>query len=270
MATKSEFSIKSAGEGVVLYYCAEDNDIRGGRKYGPSMTDLYIVECCTAGCGTVTLNSNTFEFKKGDVFVIKPGQKMSFTSDDIDPRKGVWCAIDGKAVASTMNELNISDSAPFLPSECFDGAVSVIRRMIANRDSTDMGADYRNISEIYSLLGLMLSSKPKRDKNIWVEKALFYMECNYSSGINASDVALALGLNRSYFSTLFKSVMGVGVHEYLAELRVRKGVVLMRENRFSAIEASELVGLDPQTFSSLFKRITGETLKEFKAGKKDK
>ncbi len=264
MARKNEFNIKTSGEGVCLYYCVEEENIEAGHIYGPSMTDLYIIECCTYGGGTVVLNGFEHQFKEGDIFIIKPGTGMLFRSDSITSRKGLWCAIDGTAVASAVTAAGISAESPFLPHGIYPYAAEIIRDIIRYEGDSDMGSDYRSIGAIYSLLGKILVSVPKRPENIWVERAISYMEQNYSKRINVKDVSNAVGLNRSYFSTLFKSVTGVGAHDYLSEMRVRKGSVLIRDGGCSVAEAAELVGLDTQTFSGLFHKITGKSPRELK------
>ncbi len=264
MAQKNEFNIKTSGEGVCLYYCVEEDNIEAGHTYGPSMTDLYIIECCTHGGGTVTINGREHRFFEGDVFIIKPGTSISFSSDSVTSRKGLWCAIDGTAVASAVAAADISEEAPFLPHDVYPYAADIIRDIIRYEGDSDMGSGYRSIGAIYSLLGKILMGVPKRPENIWVERAISYMEQNYSKRINVKDVASAVGFNRSYFSTLFKGVTGVSVHDYLSEMRIRKGSVLIRDGGCSVAEAAELVGLDVQTFSGLFRKITGKSPKELK------
>lgn len=247
-----------------LYMAACDRDLPPGTRYGPVVRDLYIVECCTKGSGSVIINDREIFFGAGDCYIIPPGQKVIHTADPIMSREGVYCAIDGRVVTKTVLDVGITPESPFVASECFSDMVEVVTRMIDLSSDTDMGADLRRIACIYDLLGIISRPKAAKNKNVWVEKALGYMETNYHRSITVENIADSIGLERSYFSTLFKSRMGISPHAYLSELRVRKAVVLLGDGTYSVADAAEAVGLDPRNFARLFKQITGRKPCDFK------
>ena len=51
--------------------------------------------------------------------------------------------------------------------------------------------------------------KPRTDENEYVAKAKEFIHMQYHLDINVTMIAEAVYLNRSYFSTMFKSVTGV-------------------------------------------------------------
>ena len=53
------------------------------------------------------------------------------------------------------------------------------------------------------------------------------MEENYTKGITASDVAKYIGINRSYFYSLFKTYTGHSPTEHLMTLRINKACELL-------------------------------------------
>ena len=89
------------------------------------------------------------------------------------------------------------------------------------------------------------------------------METNYHENITVEDIAYEIGLDRSYFSTLFKTQTGKTPHAYLTSLRIKKACTLMMQVDLSVSEAAQSVGLDPRNFARLFKKETGKTPKEY-------
>lgn len=247
-----------------LYMAAYDRDLPPGTRYGPVVRDLYIVECCTNGRGSVIINDREITFSAGDCYIIPPGQKVIHTADPVTSREGVYCAIDGRIVSKIVSDVGITPENPFVSGECFEAMVEVVTRMIGLSNDTDMGADLRRIACIYELLGIISRPRSAKNKNVWVEKALGYMETNYHKSITVEDISDNVGLERSYFSTLFKSRMGISPHAYLSELRVQKAVLLLGDGTYSVADAAEAVGLDPRNFSRLFKQITGHRPNDFK------
>ena len=139
-----------------------------------------------------------------------------------------------------------------------------VRQIVDMRDENDAGADLRRTSLIYSVLGaLMRHTSVSSDKNIWVKKAIGVMETNYHENVTVEDIAYEIGLDRSYFSTLFKEQTGKTPHAYLTALRIKKACTLMKQQGISVSEAAQSVGLDPRNFARLFKKETGMTPKEY-------
>lgn len=261
---KRENFINDVREGPILYMCAVDENISPGARYGPVVRDIYIVECCTEGFGSVIINDREFFFGAGDAYIVAPGQKVVHTADETSPRRGVWCAIDGLIVSKTVADVGITPESPFIDADLFDEVTNVINQMIEIKNDTDLGADLRRTGLIYALLGALTRKKPAGDKNIWIDKAIGFMETNYHKDISVDDIACGIGLERCYFSTLFKSRTGISPHLYLSNLRVKKASTLMRDKAYTVADAAESVGLDPQNFARLFRKITGMNPKDFK------
>lgn len=94
------------------------------------------------------------------------------------------------------------------------------------------------------------------------------METNYHTDITVESIAHETGLERCYFSTLFKAQTGKSPHEYLTSLRISKACTLMKQGSMSISSIARSVGLDCRNFSRLFKKETGFTPLEY-AKRKD-
>lgn len=256
--------VKEHREEPSVCYSGRDENLRPGVRFGPVIRDIYIVECCTGGFGSVIINGTEFQLKKGDCYFLFPGDTVTHTAAEINPREGVWCAMDGLGIGAVLHKAGITEKTPFAPKEAFEEITDAVKQIVDMRDENDAGADLRRTSLIYSVLGaLMRHTSVSSDKNIWVKKAIGVMETNYHENVTVEDIAYEIGLDRSYFSTLFKEQTGKTPHAYLTALRIKKACTLMKQQGISVSEAAQSVGLDPRNFARLFKKETGMTPKEY-------
>ena len=261
-----EHFIKEHREEPTICHCGKDENLQPGVVYGPVIRDIFIVECCTSGFGSVIINGTEFPLKKGDCYFLFPGDTVTHTAAKHEPREGVWCAMDGLQIGGVLTKAGITSKSPFAPPEAFEEITDVVKQVVEMREENDAGADLRRTSLVYSILGsLMRYTSATTDKNIWVKKAIGVMETNYHEDLKVEDIAFAIGLDRSYFSTLFKSQTGKTPHSYLTSLRIKKACTLIEQQNFSVSQASISVGLDFRNFARLFKKETGKTPREYLA-----
>ena len=98
-----------------------------------------------------------------------------------------------------------------------------------------------------------------------IRLALRYIDEHYREDLSQTQVADAVHLNTSYFSTLFKKSLGLGFAEYLTELRIEhvKERLATTSEKIKAVAASEGFR-DPQYFVKIFKKTTGLTPSEYR------
>ena len=259
-----EHFVKEHREEPVVCHSGRDENLEPGIKFGPVIRDIYIVECCTGGFGSVIINGIEFPVKKGDCYFLFPGDTVIHTASETYPREGVWCAMDGLQIGSVLHKAGITSTAPFAPADAFSDITSAVSRVVDMREENDAGADLRRTALIYTVLGsLMRYTSATSDKNIWVKNAIGIMETEYHESITVEDIAFEIGLDRSYFSTLFKARTGKTPHAYLTSLRIKKACTLMQDKGLSVSEAASSVGLDARNFARLFKKETGYTPRAF-------
>lgn len=258
------------GPEEILCYCDVDENLTPGVRYGPVVRDVFLIECCTGGYGSVIINGREFGISPGTVYALLPGDVIIHTADEKEPRRGAWCAIDGERVKEAIRDAGISSGAPFIYGECAREVTAIVQNMVEMRRDSDGGAEFRRTGLVYALIGAILRSKSSPHANLWVQRAVGIMRARYSTGITTAEIARELGLDRSYFSTLFKRTTGRAPSEYLEILRVTKADELIRERGFSIGRAAEAVGLDSRNFARLFKRHAGACPSELKRKRADR
>ena len=90
------------------------------------------------------------------------------------------------------------------------------------------------------------------------EKAVQFIQYNYSRSIDVADIASHVGVSRSHLYRVFMRHLGVSPNEYLIRFRINEACSLLRKKRFSIGEISYSVGFQDQLyFSRQFKKLKG-------------
>lgn len=98
-----------------------------------------------------------------------------------------------------------------------------------------------------------------------MSKIMDYIDENYNKNISLNSVAHKFFYNSSYFSRMFKTILGVTFKEYLQQVRIRKAIKMMLETNASFERISEEIGYaDKKQFYNVFKKKTGMTPGEYK------
>jgi len=241
-----------------VIYCAREQLTRATR-FGPVIRRFFVVECNESGHGAVIINGTEHSFGPKQCYVLLPGDTVTHISDGDDPRSGIYCILDAPMLALQFKEAGITSQTPFIPDQMFPQVQQWLERMLENFSKSDAGTSMRQASNIYGLLGTLLQEKQFHAKTGTISKSIGIMEANYPNSISTSQLAQAVGLERSYFSCLFKEKTGYPPHRYLTILRIQKACLLLTETELNITQIAELVGLDGRNFARLFKKETGKT-----------
>ena len=245
---------------------AEQERINPGKGSGPTVRSVYVIECCTGGQGSVTINGTRFPFHAGQAYVLLPGDAVRHDTISAEPREGYWCALDGASIGNYLREAGITSEAPYISPALFDQVLHWLKSLVASWNDRDSGAQLRQTACAYGLLGALLQNQPALQKDTWLDKAIGYMQTNYGEELPVEKIAGQIGLERSYFSARFRQKTGVTPHQYLTRLRVQKACQLLETTDFSISEIAYLVGLAPHNFSRIFKKETGITPQDYQQG----
>lgn len=102
-------------------------------------------------------------------------------------------------------------------------------------------------------------------QNQTVEKAIAYIQKHYNRTITLISISEHVHMNPAYFSVMFKKKTGIGVIEFVTDVRMEEAKKLLAETELKIYQIAELVGYnDPAYFSNTFKRICGVTPHEYR------
>lgn len=100
-------------------------------------------------------------------------------------------------------------------------------------------------------------SFPSQENRVCLHPALSYIENHPDQTPAISFLAQLCGYTPSYFSTVFKELMGCSPAKYLTNQKIMLARELMLTTDASVSQIAEQLGLEPETFSRMFKKAIG-------------
>lgn len=245
-------------------YCEREYDLTPGAVFGPVIRDVYIVEFCVEGYGSVIINGREFEVSPRKCYILLPGDTVMHTADKKDPRRGIWFGVDSITMGRYLKRAGITSENPFAPDELFDELYLWGEQMLEYWSGESVGDSLFLTSCVYGFLGTLLREKKEFSSDEWVERVIGIMCTRYNEPISVSDIAEEVGLERAYFTSLFQKRVGTSPYKYLTSIRIRHACTLIKNGDFNVSQVANAVGLDSRNFSRLFKKETGTTPNEYK------
>ena len=87
-----------------------------------------------------------------------------------------------------------------------------------------------------------------------------YIELHYAEPLSIDSLAELFRLSPNYLNKIFSKYLGMGIHAYLLNYRLKIAVKLLRDNNLMVKEVAYRVGFsDPLYFSRLYKKRFGSS-----------
>lgn len=233
---------------------------------------FYVCE----GKGSVEVDNETMYLVKGDLLLINSGIEYRFHKEFIK-----FLAINfdytqkfssinmpippGKKGDRILENVNFTDTSELNTFIVCRNMFSVESRL------SDMLLEYENQQQyseavLTALLKtvIMLVIRKYRNKNnsskLDIQNILSYLQTNYNRNITNRELANYFHFNQNYINDFFKKYMGVSIHKYILEYRIKTAISLLEENKLSIEDIARKTGFyDCSYFSRYFKKITGNT-----------
>ena len=216
------------------------------QSYGPHIREYYVLHYVVSGKGTIEAANTKHEVTAGQIFVIFPDELVTYYSNKSDP--WYYCYVGFKS------SLDLSAS---LHSRVITAPESeqIFYSMVRGSD-IGLGREWHICGKIFELMGLLnkkVLTSSAREKRL-VRLARITIEASYQTDLKVGDIARYLGIDRSYFSRVFKKHAGESPQQYIVNLRLSKAAELMAHKGLSPGEAAHFVGYkDIHNFSKMFK-----------------
>ena len=98
-----------------------------------------------------------------------------------------------------------------------------------------------------------------------IKSTATYIQTHYEEKISLEEMAKKANVSYSYYSQLFKDIIGKSFSEFLNTVRIAAAEELLLKTNLSMKEIAETVGICPQSsFNHTYKKIRGCSPKEFK------
>lgn len=217
-----------------------------GHSYGPATREYYLLHFVRTGEGVLENTRGRHTAGPGDIFVIRPGERTTYTASEKTPWQYDWVGFE--------SGLNLSEK---LQGDVIHAPECQAAFALAGQPRLPGEAEFYVAARIFDILALLRRPTAKGPDD-YILAAQNYLESNYQKEIRLSTLARNLGLNRSYFTKRFRQATGKPPQQYLLDLRMSRAAALMREHGLAPGEAAAEVGYpDIFSFSRMFKRHFG-------------
>ena len=222
---------------------------RPSHGFGPTARSFWLLHYIMDGEGVFRTERGEYRLCASQVFVIRPGELTYYEADARSPWTYVWIGFES---CVALPEILQRDVFALPQGRALFEALPRARDMTAGREAYLCG-------KIWELLWLLSARpKPAGRKELYIRQAKNYIESEYMTGITVGEVAARLGLDRSYFSNLFRQAEGKTPQQYLCEVRMGQAARQLMERGYTVTEAAASVGYaDVFAFSRTFKRCFG-------------
>lgn len=106
----------------------------------------------------------------------------------------------------------------------------------------------------------------RRLRDFYIKEALSFIEQHYGEDISIEDISSFCGLNRSYFSKVFRDTMGESPQSFLLHYRMARAAQLLTETRLTISAISAMVSYPNQLhFSRAFKNVYSVSPRDYRS-----
>lgn len=232
--------------------------------------DHYIFYYVKEGKGHITQCQATHKVKEGQCFVVFPNAGATIKSDHKKAMNVTWVAFSGYLVERYLTRAKLSAFEPVFDDspereleQMFDALLHAATKS-SNRYCKIM-------AQMYSIFGFFLDHIPQESRvetappEMYLLKALDFIDINYQDDISVEDIAEKAGLNRKNLYSIFKKLTGFSPRDYLIYYRMCKATALLKGTNLSVEMVAVSVGYSDQFhFSKEFKKNVGYSPSEYR------
>ena len=219
--------------------------------YGPATRTHWLIHFVESGFGIFKINEKEYSVGPGEMFVIPPFLETYYEADSKNPWSYIWIGF------TTEKKLPLELPDVIHCPKALDVFISM-----KNAADLENGRSSFLSSRLWDLFTILLENE--KHKISYVDRALECIHSEYMYDLTINKIATRLGLDHSYFSSLFRKKMGISPKQYLFNYRMNVAVSLMLENGSNISVAAYSVGYtDVCNFSKMFKKHFGVSAREY-------
>jgi AraC family transcriptional regulator len=228
------------------------------------------------------IGESDVQLQAGEVAFTNMGQTHQGKAHDVE---FISIAVEPALVSELVAEIGLTRAAAeivFLSSSARDETVMRMARMaVAELAAEEVGHAEMLDAMVRQLVIHLLRSHLTVRKAAQIEisragpvdrrlrRAIEFMHDNYSRELALEEIAAAAYLSEYHFARLFKQIMGVTPHVYLANLRLERARKLLTNTSLPISEIAAGVGYQSQShFTKIFKSVTGLPPRLYREGSK--
>lgn len=230
--------------------------------------DYYSFEYIYEGSGTITCGLNTFIVNEGDFYWLTPDSNVSFTTNNDNPWKKIWCFIpENMFIFGLLQSYGLHNVTLLSKlNNCLQlEEIYDIAKAHGDEPETPRRLEQLMFQMIYSLSDVAPSfsahlSLPEQIKN--------YIDDNLRQNISVEDICRQFFISKSKLFRTFVSAFEQSPTEYIKLRKIELSKKLLLNTSMSISQISEHLGfLHPGSFSNMFVKNVGIYPSEFRGMK---
>ena len=234
--------------------------------YGPYVRDHFLIHFVTDGFGKFALGNISYSVKKNQGFIIYPDEITYYEADETNPWSYSWIGFNGSKLTEVMKGMGFTPEKPIFSFEGNENFVADIFKKIKNLDETTLEGQLMMNGYLYMLFSVMKpvealktqQKTPYSTSKQYIGSAIEFIKKNYSNKLSVNEISDYIGLNRSYFGSIFKKHTNMTPQEFIIDFRMQKAITLFENEKLNISDISRSVGYDdPMLFSKIFKKKYG-------------
>ncbi|GAB6169888.1 AraC family transcriptional regulator [Clostridium carnis] len=240
-------------------------------SFGPAIRPNYLIHYVLEGKGYYYVNNRKYTVTKNEGFLIMPNVVTFYQADNDNPWTYLWIGIDGNKVSVYLKSLGLDNDNLIFKSDQNDTLKEYVLEMLKHHTTTAAdsfkieGLLYLFFSKLSENLNNTYSLNKDDSYNIYISKAIEFIQNNYHTQIKVSDIANYICLNRSYLTSIFQKHLKISPQRFLMEFRITKAAELLYDTDLPIGNIAFSCGYsDPLAFSKAFKKIKKSSPKEYR------
>ena len=234
-------------------------------SFGPAVRPNYILHYIVDGKGKFLVNGEEYNLRKGQGFLIEPEVQTFYQADEEVPWTYLWIGFGGKKAEDYLRDLGLNKKQLIFRCGCGEELKQIVYSMLKHRKYTAAN-EYFLDGLLYTFFGTLKENMEiagnagEKDGNLYVRKAVEFIQNNYADPVRVKDIADYVGVNRSYLYTLFQDNLQLSPKEYLTNFRLTRAAELLQLTDLSVETVAMSCGYqDALGFSKIFKAKMGIT-----------
>lgn len=263
---------------VTIYY----NEFSNDAVFTGESHNFWELVYADKGTAIVTAEKEQFVLTQGSIVFHKPNEFHAIRSVNNDPPNVVVITF---TVSKDTDMSFFCNRTAFLPealrfhiTEVLENAkrtfvIPMTGGVLTLAESPVIGGEQMIKTHLEQMLIELMrqanenafSTNKAIENNTTVGECIAYLSENIYGNVTIDAVCARTNYSRTYICTLFRAVTGKTIIQYYNELKIDEAKKLIRKNKNTFAEISELLGFNtPTYFSHIFSKITNMTPSQYK------
>ncbi len=258
-AYKLEFA--GAQTGSLYLNCCGLSRTESMHSFGPALKPHYMIHYILSGKGKFSIGGEVYLLEAGYGFLIMPDELVFYQADEKEPWTYVWVGFSGTQAGEYIENIGLSVRQPVFKSDASEELYRIVKDMMEH-NTFGLSNDLRRNGQLGGFLsviaeGSRIEKTNEADRaNVYVRKAVSFIQSNYCNPIKVTDVAEYVCINRSYLYTLFQNSIGMSPQQFLTTFRITKATELLQLTALPIESIALSCGYrDPLVFAKAFRQM---------------